>query len=59
MHVECLVAEGKLIPLGTRRIVRMGKVERYLIYLPERLNSLWKYLNSEGAKVEVYIRIQK
>jgi len=57
--IETLVLEGELIPVGARSIVRMGKIERYLVYLPENMNTIWRYLHSKRVKVEVYVRVPR
>jgi len=40
-----------------RKIVRMSaSYERYLIYLPEDYNDIWREIYEKKLKVEVYIR---
>jgi len=40
-----------------RKIVRMSpNTERYLIYLPEDLNDVWKEIYERRLRVEVYVR---
>lgn len=58
---EVIVESGGVIPVGARRVTRAGRpgsgVERYHIWLPTHLNSLWRRLNEGGVKVYVYIEI--
>ena len=44
--------------IGKRGIVRQGRSNRYIIYLPTELNDLWEKLNKEKKKVRVYIEIE-
>jgi hypothetical protein len=52
-----LLPRGTPIPLGERALSKEGK--KFKIYLPMRLNSLWKELYSHGEKVEVYIVLKE
>jgi len=49
-----LVRRG-LVPLGRRRIAKEGG--RFKLYMPTRLNALWKELYERGYEVEVYLAI--
>jgi len=42
-----------------RKITRMTSTgnERYLIYLPEDLNEVWRAVHEKGLKVGIYIEI--
>lgn len=58
--VEDLVREGTIIPVGDRRLTRAGvSVERYKIWLPETMNTLWRRLWEERRKVEVYFVVKQ
>ncbi len=47
-----------LIPLGLRNVTRMSITrERYLIYLPEGLNSVWRTIHDRRIRVYVYVEI--
>lgn len=47
-----------LIPVGLRNLTRMSATnERYLIYLPERLNNVWRAVYGRGIRVYVYVEI--
>ena len=46
------IKKAQVIPLSGCGVVKEGK-ERYKIYLPQRLNTLWEALR--GRKVEVWI----
>mgnify|MGYP001626445815 CR=1 FL=1 len=47
-----------LIPIGLRRITKMtAREDRFLIYLPESLNDLWKWLHAKRIKINVYIEL--
>jgi len=58
MSLVELLKSRKLLPLGQRRISRLGN-DRYVVYLPVELNDLWKELNETKIKVRVYIEIEK
>lgn len=57
MSLVELLKSRKLLPLGQRRISRLGN-DRYVVYLPAELNDLWKELNETRAKVKVYIELE-
>lgn len=49
----------KVIPVGARGISSVstkGK-ERYVLYLPTRLNDLWREIRRSKRKVLVYLKI--
>ena len=54
-----LVQKGFVIPVGECRISRIAKdaSERYAIYLPRRLNRIWRELHDKNAMVMVTIEI--
>ncbi len=52
-----LLPKGVPIPIGEREISVEGN--KYKIYLPMRLNDLWKTLKTQGERVEVYIIIKE
>ena len=54
---EELLKMMNVVPGGRRHIVRMG--DRYIVYLPVNLNSIWEYIHEQGRKVEVYIILKK
>jgi len=58
MNVIELLKSRKIIPLGYRRISKLGE-GRYIIYLPVELNYLWEELNKTKEKVRIYIEIEK
>jgi len=45
----------KLIIIPKREIVRLG--ERWIIYLPQNYEELWRILKEQGRKVRVYIEV--
>jgi hypothetical protein len=55
IHYSDLMRRG-IIPAGARRIVRLGK-DRYLVYLPRRLNYVWEELRARNTRVRVYIEV--
>ena len=57
MSLVELLKSRKLLPLGQRRISRLGS-DRYVVYLPVELNDLWKELNEAKVKVKVYIELE-
>jgi len=50
-----LLTKG-LLYVGERNIVR--ERERFKIYLPKNVNTLWQELAEKGRKVKVYIKIE-
>jgi len=50
---------GSVIPVGELRITKYKTdgYERYALYLPVRLNFLWRELHASKRKVRVYIEI--
>ena len=47
----------KLIYAWKKKIIRSG--DRYLIYLSQALNEVWKYLHDKGVKVSVYLVVDE
>ena len=45
----------RLIIIPRREIVRHGK--RWIIYLPNNYEELWRKLKEKGVKVRVYIEV--
>jgi len=57
--MEWLLEKVKVIPVGARGISSVstkGK-ERYVLYLPTRLNDLWREIRRSKRKVLVYLKI--
>ena len=57
--LKSLIGRFNVIPLGARGIVRQtekGK-GRYLIYLDQGMNHIWRELHKRRIKVYVYIEI--
>ncbi len=52
-----LLPRGVPIPVGEREISVEGN--KFKIYLPMRLNDLWKTIKVNGEKVDVYIIIKE
>lgn len=52
-----LLKSRKLLPLGPRHVSKLGG-RRYVIYIPQELNYLWKELNESKVKVKVYIEFE-
>ena len=53
--MSLLLEEGKprVIYVGRRNVCREG--QRYKVYLPMRMNDLWRILHEEKIEVEVYL----
>jgi len=45
------------VKVKVTRVSRYSDRERYLIYLPEDYNDIWRVLHEKGEKVEVYIKL--
>jgi len=45
------------VKMKVTRLSRYSDRERYLIYLPEDYNDIWRVLHEKGEKVEVYVRL--
>ena len=58
MSVLEILKSRRLIPLGTRKIAKLG-YNRYVIYLPIELNYLWRELNESKSKIKIYIEIEE
>lgn len=56
MSEEIFLQRLNIIPAGRRAIIRSK--DRFMVWLPQNLNHVWKYLNREGKKVSVYIVIE-
>ncbi len=52
-----LLKSRKLLPLGPRHVSNLGG-RRYVIYIPQELNYLWKELDESKVKVKVYIEFE-
>ena len=52
-----LVPVNEYILLGPRNIIKQG--ERYVIFLPTKLNWLWSVLNEHRIPLEVHVMIRE
>ena len=57
MSLVELLKSRKILPLGPIHVSKLGD-KRYVIYLPQELNYLWKELNESKVKVKVYIEFE-
>lgn len=55
--LEGLARRGPVIPVGVRVITRSAS-DRYCIWLPTQLNSVWSILWSRRAKVNVLLVVE-
>lgn len=46
----------EVIIVGEREIVRMG--ERWIIYLPTKLNDVWETIKRQRKRVRIYIEVK-
>jgi len=44
---------GDVIPVGRRKLAKIG--DRYCIYLPSSLSSIWSKLYEERSRLEVFV----